>query len=28
MVSPDAIKIQFDDGKVWIREMPMIQYRP
>ena len=28
MVSPDGIKIQFDHGKVWIREMPVTQYRP
>ena len=28
MVSPDGIKIQFDDGKVWIREMPVVRYRP
>jgi hypothetical protein len=23
MVSPDGMKIQFDDGKVWIRELPV-----
>jgi hypothetical protein len=28
MLSPDGIKIQFDHGKVWIREMPVTQYRP
>jgi len=28
MVSPEGIKIQFDHGEVWIREMPVIQYRP
>ena len=28
MVSPDGIKIQFDDGTVWIREMPVVHYRP
>ena len=22
MVSPDGLKIQFDDGKVWVREVP------
>jgi hypothetical protein len=26
MVSPDGTKIQFDDGKVWIREMPVMGF--
>jgi hypothetical protein len=26
MVSPDGMKIQFDSGKVWVRELPIIGY--
>ena len=26
MISPDAMKIQFDSGKVWLREMPVVRY--
>lgn len=25
-ISPDGRKIQFDDGKIWIREMPVMGY--
>jgi hypothetical protein len=26
MISPDAMKIQFDSGKVWLRELPVVRY--